>query len=148
MNHDERPLMKGDFTVDRHSDSPFVDRNFIRKLFSCCCHGSDEFPSWDDKLKGSVRRGRELSDSLANEVALNWSRKEKKLKVFFRRIRKSNRKSVYCDIQTKSARFQYDPDSYALNFDEGSLEEDGHSLRSFSARFAAPVAKPWETLQS
>ncbi|OAY79174.1 hypothetical protein ACMD2_00089 [Ananas comosus] len=42
-----------------------------------------------------------------------------------------------------SGRFQYDPLSYALNFDEGhgwSPEGDYSGYRDFSARFAAPPA--------
>ncbi|KAJ0988235.1 hypothetical protein J5N97_006591 [Dioscorea zingiberensis] len=43
----------------------------------------------------------------------------------------------------RRAQFQYDPLSYALNFDEGTEDldsESGHSYRNFSARFAGPTS--------
>lgn len=62
----------------------------------------------------------------------------------FRRKKNNQHPSVDGGWRTRSAaRFQYDPMSYALNFDEGP--EDGSpngaaqlGYRDFSARFAAP----------
>ncbi|PKA63051.1 hypothetical protein AXF42_Ash007847 [Apostasia shenzhenica] len=67
-------------------------------------------------------------------------------------IRRFNRNPRYASGTTKiGGRFQYDPLSYAMNFDEGpggsgfdDSPEAGEGFRDFSARFAAPPsAKPW-----
>ncbi|KAK6783744.1 hypothetical protein RDI58_017198 [Solanum bulbocastanum] len=52
----------------------------------------------------------------------------------------------YCNPKKSSAKttqFQYDSDSYALNFDNGGgdvREDDDGLLRNFSSRFAAPFS--------
>ncbi|MCE5165912.1 hypothetical protein HAX54_013118 [Datura stramonium] len=47
----------------------------------------------------------------------------------------------YCNPKKSSAKtqFQYDSDSYALNFDDAGEDDDG-LLRNFSSRFAAPFS--------
>ncbi|XP_009770423.1 uncharacterized protein [Nicotiana sylvestris] len=46
----------------------------------------------------------------------------------------------YCNSKkSKGQQFQYDSDSYAMNFDEGVEENDDGLLRNFSTRFAAPA---------
>lgn len=39
----------------------------------------------------------------------------------------------------RKMQFQYDPKSYALNFDDGSIEEDDGVFLDFSARYACPL---------
>ncbi|KAH9297185.1 hypothetical protein KI387_028867 [Taxus chinensis] len=133
--------------------SPFALRRFLGNLF-CCRNAVDESPSWSEKLKESARWGGECSASLiANEIAASWGRKWRN---FFRKLKRSNSMSTTAlqlgvcngydgNEMSKSGRFQYDPLSYALNFDDGTVDEDEHSLRAFSARFACPIAKPRET---
>lgn len=60
-------------------------------------------------------------------------------KTFIRRFRRSSR------IGRTVSRFQYDPLSYALNFDDGvGQDDDGQEedagIRNFSARFASAAA--------
>ncbi|GLJ43246.1 hypothetical protein SUGI_0897900 [Cryptomeria japonica] len=125
-NRDENPLIVG---APDAEDSPFVDRNPPTTLLCCCA----EFPLWSDKLKGSLRRGKEWSVSIVCA---------RKLINLFKKLKKSKSLAIYSSNQTKSGRFQYDAFSYALNFDDGSVDEDEYSLRAFSARFACPIAKP------
>ncbi|KAH7684102.1 hypothetical protein IHE45_05G224700 [Dioscorea alata] len=82
-------------------------------------HGMD--PWW----KRAILRVREWSEIVAGP---RW-------KTFIRRFNRGG--------GIRRARFQYDPLSYALNFDEGTEDFDGdgcHSYRNFSARFAVPVS--------
>ncbi|KAH9297187.1 hypothetical protein KI387_028869 [Taxus chinensis] len=132
-NRDECPLIVG------AQGSPFAHRMFL--CCFCCFNVSDECPSWSDKLQGSARRGRECSGSLVNQAAAICGPKWRNV---FKRLKRSNSMAMYSGTQTKSRRFQYDPLSYALNFDDGSVDEDEHSLRAFSARFARPIAMPRE----
>ncbi|XP_068642042.1 uncharacterized protein [Aristolochia californica] len=80
----------------------------------------------DDRWwKRGWRRVREWSELVAGP---RW-------KTFIRRFKKKVRGGG------RQAKFQYDPLSYAMNFDEGQngdMEEDGGGYRDFSSRYAVP----------
>ncbi|KAJ3694923.1 hypothetical protein LUZ60_000300 [Juncus effusus] len=65
-------------------------------------------------------------------------------KTFIRRFNRNGRSSAPNAGRFGSTRFQYDPLSYALNFDEGhgaaSPEGDYTGYRDFSTRFVVPPA--------
>ncbi|XP_074376773.1 uncharacterized protein LOC141718288 [Apium graveolens] len=81
----------------------------------------------------SVKKVREWSEIVAGP----------KWKTFIRRFNRSNNKSSLGS--SKSSKFQYDPLSYALNFDEGpgtngdSDQVDDYLFRNFSSRYANVV---------
>lgn len=45
----------------------------------------------------------------------------------------------YCKGKKQRTRFQYDPHSYALNFDAGNGREEDELLLGFQSRFAVPI---------
>lgn len=49
-------------------------------------------------------------------------------------------RKMYPKSKKSKVQFQYDAQSYALNFDEGVLGEEDGLLCNFSSRFAVPVA--------
>ncbi|XVF47964.1 hypothetical protein PTKIN_Ptkin03bG0152200 [Pterospermum kingtungense] len=74
-----------------------------------------------------------------------WKRKLKKLKEVSEKLAGPKWKnfirkmSGYCNKKkTQTKRFQYDPYSYALNFDNGDADKEGHGylLHDFSSRLA------------
>ncbi|XWS70793.1 hypothetical protein CRYUN_Cryun03dG0079400 [Craigia yunnanensis] len=76
---------------------------------------------WKSKLK----KLKEVSEKLAGPKWKNFIRKM----------------SGYCSKRkTQKNRFQYDPYSYALNFDDGADKEGDDLLQDFSSGFAAPFA--------
>ncbi|KAL8528243.1 hypothetical protein ACS0TY_005884 [Phlomoides rotata] len=81
-------------------------------------------PGWWSEGIEALKKAREWSELVAGP----------KWKTFIRRFNKTPAKS-------KSGKFQYDPYSYALNFDEGVGQngqfEDDRVLRDFSSRYAA-----------
>ncbi|KAG9448741.1 hypothetical protein H6P81_008706 [Aristolochia fimbriata] len=83
----------------------------------------------DDRWwKRGWRRVREWSELVAGP---RW-------KTFIRRFKKKVRGGG------KQSKFQYDPLSYALNFDEGQMadmEDDGGGYKDFSSRYAPASAK-------
>ncbi|CAL9045849.1 unnamed protein product [Musa banksii] len=139
--------------------STSVDAMFSRRRFCCCCIWSAPRPSssssseswqrihaggggggagddrrWWRRVVGAVMKVREWSELVAGP---RW-------KTFIRRFNR-NRHSGGGGGSWRmgSAKFQYDPLSYALNFDEGhggSPEGDYAGYRDFSARFVAPPA--------
>lgn len=80
----------------------------------------------------SVKKVREWSEIVAGP----------KWKTFIRRFNRSNKSSLG---SSKSSKFQYDPLSYKLNFDEGpgtngdSEQNDDYLFRNFSSRYANVV---------
>lgn len=46
---------------------------------------------------------------------------------------------MYRNSEKSKGQFQYDAESYALNFDDGARGEDDGLLCNFSSRFAVPV---------
>lgn len=52
---------------------------------------------------------------------------------------------IYRNSKKSKAQFQYDPQSYALNFDDGAREEEDGLLCNFSSRFAVPVVGQKQT---
>lgn len=81
-------------------------------------------PSWWSEGIKALKKAREWSELAAGP----------KWKTFIRRFNKTTARS-------KSGKFQYDPYSYALNFDEGVGQngqfEDDRVHRDFSSRYAA-----------
>lgn len=70
-----------------------------------------------------LKKAQEVSEVLAGP----------KWKTFIRKI------SGYVkNKKQKNNQFQYDPESYALNFDGGVDREEDRLLPDFSTRFAAP----------
>ncbi|CAL9095682.1 hypothetical protein MUK42_19814 [Musa troglodytarum] len=136
--------------------STAVDAMFSRRRFCCCIWSAPRSSSsssselwqrihaggggggggddrrWWRRVVGAVMKVREWSELVAGP---RW-------KTFIRRFNRS-RHSGGGGWRMGSAKFQYDPLSYALNFDEGnggSPEGDYTGYRNFSARFAAPPA--------
>ncbi|KAL0461678.1 UNVERIFIED_CONTAM: hypothetical protein Slati_0055400 [Sesamum latifolium] len=72
----------------------------------------------------AVKKVREWSELVAGP----------KWKTFIRRFKKT-------PSRPKPGKFQYDPFSYALNFDESSQFEDERIFRDFSSRYAAIPAQ-------
>lgn len=77
----------------------------------------------------SVKKLREWSEIVAGP----------KWKTFIRRFNRNSKSGL---VNSKSSKFQYDPLSYALNFDEGpgqngdSEQVDDYLYRNFSSRYA------------
>ncbi|KAJ8504256.1 hypothetical protein OPV22_005142 [Ensete ventricosum] len=139
-------------------ESTSVDAMFSRRSFCCCCiwsaprSSSSSSESWqrmhaggsgggagDDRrwwrrVVGAVMKVREWSELVAGP---RW-------KTFIRRFNRGRHSGNGGGAwRMGSAKFQYDPLSYALNFDEGhggSPEGNYAGHRDFSARFAAPPA--------
>ncbi|XP_042484474.1 uncharacterized protein LOC122064790 [Macadamia integrifolia] len=81
---------------------------------------------WRRKLK-------ELKEITELLCGPKWKNFIRKLSVYANK-RRRRRTTVHL--------FQYDPQSYALNFDHGGDEDDQHGSRlDFSSRFAAPPSK-------
>ncbi|XP_010928587.1 uncharacterized protein [Elaeis guineensis] len=92
----------------------------------------DERGGWWSRGRRAVMKVREWSELVAGP---RW-------KTFIRRFNRNPRHGGGV-VRMGSARFQYDPLSYTLNFDEGhggSPEGDYTGYRDFSTRFAAPPA--------
>ncbi|KAL3526436.1 hypothetical protein ACH5RR_011092 [Cinchona calisaya] len=89
----------------------------------------EETSSWDwwDKGLNALKKIREWSELVAGP----------KWKTFIRRFKKSR------GFKTAGAKFQYDPFSYSLNFDEGPgpnglfIDDDDSLYRDFSSRYAS-----------
>ncbi|CAN0877510.1 hypothetical protein LINGRAHAP2_LOCUS11925 [Linum grandiflorum] len=73
-----------------------------------------------------LKKAREISEVVAGP----------KWKNFIRRFSRSAVGSVNTN-KKRTAKFQYDPQSYALNFDDGDATADDCAYPDFSARFAA-----------
>ncbi|XP_008793854.2 uncharacterized protein LOC103710047 [Phoenix dactylifera] len=92
----------------------------------------DERGGWWRRGRSAVMKVREWSELVAGP---RW-------KTFIRRFKRNPRHGGGV-VRMGSSRFQYDPLSYTLNFDEGhggSPEGDYTGFRDFSARFAVPPA--------
>ncbi|XVF34489.1 hypothetical protein REPUB_Repub18cG0063000 [Reevesia pubescens] len=84
--------------------------------------GGEHSETW---WKCKLKKLKEVSEKLAGPKWKNFIRKM----------------SGYCHKQkTQKNRFQYDPYSYTLNFDNGADREGDDLLQDFSSRFAAPFA--------
>jgi len=121
-------------------------------LFSCCFYGSDDERSllplslfqkvrrsnpgadlvdansqnWWRKSWKSVRRVGDWSESVINDVGSCCS--GPKWKYFVRRF-KADGKTIY---SSRPSRFQYDPPSYELNFDDGLQHAEDHQFQGLS----------------
>lgn len=82
--------------------------------------------SW---LKNKAKKLKVISEVLAGP---RWKNFIRRFSIYG--INKKRRSS-------SSMQFQYDPQSYELNFDEGIHREDDAGFPDFSARFAAPAGK-------
>ncbi|CAK7353834.1 unnamed protein product [Dovyalis caffra] len=85
-------------------------------------HKQEEVMIKDGWLVEKVKQVKEISEILAGP----------KWKNFIRRISNNTKKR-------SRMQYQYDPQSYALNFDEGFDREVDAEYPDFSARYAAPV---------
>lgn len=98
------------------------DRERIRRT----SEGNNEDRWWTKGWK-ALKKAREWSEIIAGP----------KWKTFIRRFNKNN------NSNNKSGKFQYDPLSYALNFDEGlgqnDLLDDDFAYRDFSSRYASSI---------
>ena len=131
---------------------------FAGLLFSCCCCGSDDEhsalrPSWLQKVRrsnpsadsldgnsqkwwrkgwNSIRRAGEWSKSVIDDTGSCCS--GPKWKHFVRRFKRDG-KRMY---SSKPSRFQYDPLSYQLNFDNGSRRVEDYQVQGFSLSAVKP----------
>ncbi|WOL12130.1 hypothetical protein Cni_G20895 [Canna indica] len=126
------------------ADAMFASRHSRR---CCCCilipeswqridagRGGDD-RRWWSRMVGALMKVREWSELVAGP---RW-------KTFIRRFNRNRHQGGGSGGWGRmgSAGFQYDPLSYALNFDEGpggSSEGEYTGYRDFSARFVAPPA--------
>ncbi|KAL4568394.1 hypothetical protein LXL04_024005 [Taraxacum kok-saghyz] len=83
-------------------------------------NGKEDGRQWWSKGLTPFKKIREWSELVAGP----------KWKTFIRRFRKK---------RTKQSKFQYDPTSYSLNFDEGEAHTEDNDLyfRDFSSRYAS-----------
>lgn len=121
-------------------------------LFSCCFYRSDDkrsfvslswfqkvrrsnpgadpveadSQSWWRKSCNSVRRVGELSEFIVTDVGSCCS--GPKWKYFIRRF-KADGKTIY---SSRPSRFQYDPPSYELNFDDGIRQAEDQQFQGLS----------------
>ncbi|KAG6482344.1 hypothetical protein ZIOFF_058975 [Zingiber officinale] len=130
-------LREASDNTPRHRTTGCFSFNFCSPCSSSSSSHSASEPwhgSWWNRVISKIR---DFSDKV---VAPRW----KTLVRSFSRKNDNNEHHSGGDDGWKTrsmARFQYDPMSYALNFDEGPEDEDaqfGH--RDFSARFAAPTS--------
>ncbi|KAJ6915230.1 hypothetical protein NC651_017272 [Populus alba x Populus x berolinensis] len=98
----------------RRGSSNGMERNLMLK--------QEEVMIKDGWLVEKVKKVKEISEILAGP----------KWKNFIRRFSNNNKKRSRMQCQ-------YDPQSYALNFDEGFGREVDSEYPDFSARYAAPV---------
>eukprot|EP01018_Ginkgo_biloba_P039965 Gb_19812 [translate_table: standard] len=97
-------------------------------------HEEDEDQIWWQKgWSKNVNKAREWSVTIIDETA-NCCGGKAKWKHIVRRTKNNGKTSIY-NINSKPARFQYDPHSYALNFDQGSPAKAEYSY--LSARSAS-----------
>ncbi|KAI9107110.1 hypothetical protein K1719_022638 [Acacia pycnantha] len=110
---------------------------------SCGCFRGIICSSWR-RSGGYVlyQKEAEIEDDDEEEGAVKekwWEKKMKKVKVLsellggpkWKNFLRYRFRMIRTNQKTKKMQFQYDPKSYALNFDEGCVD--------FSARFASPV---------
>ncbi|KAL3643954.1 hypothetical protein CASFOL_011886 [Castilleja foliolosa] len=126
---------------DESQETAFLTRRF------CCfwnfpCSGSSKSENWERVSSSETESPESGGRSLWGRgvVALmkvrEWSElvAGPKWKTFIRRFNRTGSRS-------KAGKFQYDPFSYALNFDEGPGQngqlEDDRIFRDFSSRYAA-----------
>ncbi|KAL1553382.1 hypothetical protein AAHA92_14071 [Salvia divinorum] len=142
------PTPESNWKADGFDDSAF----FLRRC--CCawtfpCYATPKTKNWEristsesERHDGDVVGDRSWwSDGVkAFKKAREWSElvAGPKWKTFIRRFNKA-------PVRPKSGKFQYDPCSYALNFDQGpgqngQLEDDG-VFRDFPSRYAAIPAQ-------
>eukprot|EP01018_Ginkgo_biloba_P039961 Gb_19815 [translate_table: standard] len=93
--------------------------------------------NWWQKGWTSVRQAGEWTESMIDDAGSCCGGRAK-WKHFLRRFKKDGK--TIC--QSRPARFQYDPLSYALNFDQGPRSAAEYPYQDFSARFSAPIVKP------
>ncbi|XP_022729254.1 uncharacterized protein LOC111284680 [Durio zibethinus] len=97
-------------------------RNDIDETDSLLPQRGEHTETW---WKCKLKKLKEVSEKLAGPKWKNFIRKM----------------SGYCNKRkTQKNRFQYDPFSYALNFDNGADKEGDDLHQDFSSRFAAPFA--------
>ncbi|PRQ46218.1 hypothetical protein RchiOBHm_Chr2g0086671 [Rosa chinensis] len=97
---------------------------------SGCNFSTKEVTWWRKKLN----KAREFTEVYGGP---KWKNLVRKIGAYCRRCRK--RKVRLCEKKKPKNRFQYDMNSYNLNFDNGSEGRDGENpVANFSARFAAP----------
>eukprot|EP01018_Ginkgo_biloba_P031545 Gb_16948 [translate_table: standard] len=101
---------------------------------------------YSDTLEGHghwwQKRLRKACQSILEETGTcccngaKWKHLVKKLK---------NEGRSICHTKPSRFQFQYDPLSYAQNFDEGCWQDSEYPYKGFSARFVVtPIAKPRE----
>ncbi|KDP33548.1 hypothetical protein JCGZ_07119 [Jatropha curcas] len=114
---------------------------------SCCCcfylkrnsNGSrryllgrkqEEIDNKESWVVEKAKKVKEISEVLAGP----------KWKNFIRRC-SSVHGYGFCSKKTSKMQYQYDPQSYALNFDDGIDKELEDSFPGFSARYATPLGR-------
>ncbi|KAL4285131.1 hypothetical protein GQ457_16G004610 [Hibiscus cannabinus] len=138
-NSQEKPLfMHAEPDVDRVEFEDEV-RGEGRGCFNLFCFNWGRFNDVDESDALLHRRSDEQTETW-------WKSKLNKLKQVSEKIAGPKWKNFirkmggYCHKQRKCRRnkFQYDADSYALNFDDGADNGGDDLLRNFSSRYAAP----------
>ncbi|KAJ4973900.1 hypothetical protein NE237_007074 [Protea cynaroides] len=147
--------------MERETGEEIADSIFTKR--GCCfwipCFGSDRSDAGGKSLVWWERIQSHDNDeqSWRNDNEKQWWRKGLKAvlklrewseivagprwKTFIRRFNKKNNRGGGGSVAWKTGKFQYDPLSYALNFDEGQ-GQNGHSdedvfFRDFSSRYAS-----------
>ncbi|XP_073005509.1 uncharacterized protein [Typha latifolia] len=113
----------------RRPEAPSLDAEWWDRMRASERSGDERRSPWWSRGLRALMKVREWSELVAGP---RW-------KTFIRRFNRNPRH--HGGAGAGSARFQYDPLSYALNFDEGhgaSPEGDYVGYRDFSARFAGP----------
>ncbi|XP_057447488.1 uncharacterized protein LOC130739252 [Lotus japonicus] len=127
--------------IDAGDDDDMQEVLFAKRACICylipCFSSSETSLSWWERVRSPENKERWWARGWSK--VRDWSEiiAGPKWKTFIRRLnRNNNRTGAGAASYEKKGSFHYDPLSYALNFDDGGVE-DVYSYGGFSARFAS-----------
>ncbi|XP_059638112.1 uncharacterized protein LOC132280024 [Cornus florida] len=139
-SYDKQTIHEEENDMDGHEETVWASGCGCLRLF-CFTRSRTNNETEDTTLLGAehketwlvkkLKKAKEVSEQLAGP---KWKNLVRKISKYF-----NNKKS--------KTQFQYDPNSYALNFDDhrvNNVEEEDASLLAFSSRFATPFSATQE----